>query len=334
MSSQASTLSSEPQESVDLAALGKTYTPPQAADTSPEVADVIARMPWWAARGLIYIIVGFIIVALLWASLSTIDVVTETRGTLVPEGYVKPVQAAGAGVVQNVFVKEGENVERGQPLVQLDATEMRTRLGKLREELETSQAQLRQLMVNRPVTETLEQQNKIASLQSEIASAELSLQHTTINAPVSGVITTLDVRGNGAVLKEGETIANISPTGARLLVEAQVPNKDIAFIEKGLPVKIKFDAFPFQDYGTVNGTVIEVGADAQAASKDVQGENNAASFYKVLIAPERTSIVAKGRTITLKPGLALTAEIVTERKTILDIILEPFRQLKGEGSAK
>jgi multidrug efflux pump subunit AcrA (membrane-fusion protein) len=328
MSTPHPTQTLEENDTVDLAALGKSYTPPQALDTSPEVSDVISRMPWWASRGLLYIIVGFVIVALLWASFSMIDVVTESRGVLVPEGYVKPVQAAGAGVVQNVFVKEGEQVERGQPLIQLDATEMRTRLGKLREELETSRSQLRQLMVNRPVAETLEQQNRIARLQSDITAAELSLQHTTITAPVGGVLTTLEVRNTGAVLQEGQTIATISPAGARLLVEAQVPNKDIAFIERGLPARLKFDAFPFQDYGTVDGTVIEVAPDAQE-SKDAE------SFYKVRIEPSQTNILAKGKTIPLKPGLTLTAEIVTERKSILDLILEPFRKLKGEaGNAK
>ncbi len=328
MAPSQTTPTTDSNPALDLAALGRAYTPPQALDASPEVSDVIGRMPWWAARGLVYIIVSFIIVGFLWAGLSMVDVVTESRGVLVPEGYIKPVQSAGRGVVQNLFIKEGERVERGQALVQLDATEMRTRLSKLREELESSQAQLRQLMVNRPVTETLEQQNKIANLQGEIAAAELTLQHTTITAPVAGVVTTLDVRGAGAVLQEGQTIATISPAGARLLVEAQVPNKDIAFIEKELPAKLKFDAFPFQDYGTVDGTVIEVAPDAQVGKDGV-------SFYKVLIAPERTSMMAKGKAIPLKPGLALTAEIVTERKSVLSLILEPFSKLKGEtGGAK
>src|SRR5438309_3160925 len=138
----------EDQEPIDLAALGKTYTPPQQLDTSPEVSDVIAKLPWWAARSLLYIIVSFIVVALIWAGFSKVDVVAESRGTLVPEGYVKPVQVAGGGIVQNIFVREGETVERGQALIQLDSTEMRTRLAKLREELTTSESQLRQLMVS------------------------------------------------------------------------------------------------------------------------------------------------------------------------------------------
>lgn len=315
------------QETIDLTALGRTYTPPESLDTSPEVADVIARMPWWASRGLVYIIIGFVVLAIFWAALSKIDIVAESRGTLVPEGYVKPVQAAGTGVVQNVFVREGDGVERSQALVQLDATEMRTRLSKLREELTTSQAQLRQFMVNKPVADTLEQQNRIARLQSEIAAAQLALQHTTITAPVAGTLTTLEVRSVGTVLQAGQTIATISQRGARLLVEAHVPNKDIAFIEKGLPAKLKFDAFPFQDYGIVEGTVIEVSPDAQT-------DKDSNSFYKVMIAPRQTEISAKGQNVSLRPGLALSAEIVTERKSILGLILEPFRKLKSETSVK
>lgn len=316
---------SERQESIDLAALGRSYTPPQQLDTSPEVSDVIAKMPWWATRGLLYIIVAFIVVAFLWAGFSIVDVVAESRGVLVPEGYVKPVQAVAGGVVQNVLVREGESVDRGQAIVQLDAREMRGRLGKLREELITSESQLRQSMASRPVSETLELQNRIARLQSEITAAELALQHTTLTAPVGGIVTTLEVRSTGTVLQSGQTIATIAPAGARLVVEAQVPNKDIAFIEKGLPAKLKFDAFPSQDYGAIEGTVIEVSPDAQL-------DKDSRSFYKVTIAPGKTVIVAKDKNIPLRPGLALSVEIITERKSILSLILEPFRKLKGAAS--
>lgn len=318
----AKTPANEQQEDVDLAALGRPYAPPEQADTSPEVSDVIARIPWWAARGLIYIIASFIVVALVWASLSMIDVVAEARGTMLPEGYTKPVQVAGGGIVQNVFVKEGETLERGQALVQLDATEMRTRLDKLREELDTSESQLRQSMVSRPLTETQEQQNRIARLQSAVTTAELALQHTTVTAPVGGLITRLDVRSVGEVLQPGQTIAQIAPAGARLVVEAHLPNKDIAFIEKGLPAKLKFDAFPFQEYGVVEGTVTDISPDAQV-DKDV------GSFYKLTIAPGKTEISAKGKNIALRPGLAVTAEIITERRSILSFLLEPFRKLEA-----
>src|SRR5262249_44679965 len=146
-------------------------------------------------------------------------------------------------------------------------------------------------------------------LQSEVTAAELNLKRTIVTAPTAGIVTTWDVRGVGAVLQPGQQIATIAPAGARLLVEARIPNKDIALIENGLPVKLKFDAFPYQDYGLVQGKIVEVAYDAA-------GGPEAGSFYKVMIAPEQTGIVARGKTIPLRPGLAVTAEVVTERKTI------------------
>ena len=92
--------------------------------------------------------------------------------------------------------------------------------------------------------------------------------------------------------------------------------------EKGLPAKLKFDAFPFQDYGIIEGTVIDVSPDAQ-----VNKESD--SFYKVTIAPSKTEIAANGKNVPLRPGLLVTAEIITERRSILGFLLEPFRKFKN-----
>lgn len=315
---------SERQEQLDLAAIGQTWTPPQTLDATPEVSDILAELPWWVSRGLLYLILGFVVVGLLWAHFSVLDIVIEARGKLIPEGDVRPVQAATAGVVQFVRVREGDAVTRGQTLLQLDTTELRARWSKLSDELATSEEQLRQLRAIRgPATETLDRQNRIAQLKSEIAALEQSINHTTITAPVSGTITRLDVRSPRAVVQSGQAVAAIAPAGARLVVEARVPNKDIAFLEKGMPAKLKFDAFPFQDYGIVAGQVSEVAPDAQV-------DEQLGSFYKVTIVPQDTAILAHGKQIPLRPGLAVSAEIVTERKSVLALLLEPFRKLKGE----
>lgn len=311
-------LAANAQEAVNLAELGRAYAPPAAADSSPEVSEIIATLPWWAARGLIYLIAGFIVAAVAWAALGKVDLVIAARGALIPEGNVKEVQAVGGGAVLNVFVREGDTVARGQALVQLDATEMRTRLDKLREELAISKNQLRQLMVKAPVAETLEQRNRIARLESEMTTAELALRQTTITAPVGGIITRLNVNGAGAVLQSGQAVAAIVPS-VRLVADARVPNKDIARIDRGMAVKLKFDAYPFQDYGTLDGHIVEIAPDAQV-DKDGQ------SFYKAVVALEQAEVVFKGRRAPLRPGLALTAEIVTGQKRILSFIFEPFSE--------
>jgi multidrug efflux pump subunit AcrA (membrane-fusion protein) len=307
--------------SVDLEFTDQTWMP-DSVHTSPEVADVIAKLPWWAVRSLLYVIIAFILVAFTWASIVKVDMVAVANGTVIPQGNIKPIQPASSGVVQNVFVKEGDSVGVGDALIQLDAAEMRTRLFKLRQELEASQSQLRLMMVNRPINETLEQRNRIARLQGEISDVERMFRHTTITSPVKGIITTINVRGPGEVLRQGQTVATIAPSDVPLVVETLLADKDIAFVQKGLAAKLKFEAFPFQDYGVVEGTVIDVSPDA--TNKD--GIN----YYKVTIAPSKTLISTRDKDVVLRPGLSVSAEIITERRTVLSLILEPVRKFKSD----
>lgn len=327
MNAAAKTANHHTDQAVDLGAIGHDWAlSRQSAAVTPEVAEVLTALPWWVSRGLLYLVAICVVTALVWAGLSKVDVTVNARGTLVPDGYVRPAQTVSGGVVSQVLAREGEQVQSGQILLQLDATEMRTRLRKLREEFATSQEQLRRAQaLGGPGPATLEQHNRLARLQSEITAAEIALRSTTITAPVSGVITTLEIRSLGAVVQPGQTIATIAPAGVRLLVEVQVPNKDVARIDKGLPVKLQFDAFPYQDYGALDGTVVEISADAQTGKA---GE----STYKVMVAPQRTEFAAHGKHFPLRPGLTATALIVTERKSVLSLILEPFNMLKSEAS--
>jgi len=295
---------------------------PDSVQTSPEVAEVIAKLPWWAVRSVLYLIIAFMLVAVTWANFAKVDLVAVANGVVTPQGNIRPVQPAGSGVVQSVFVKEGDKVATGDALIQLDAAEMRSRLFKLRQELETTQSQLRLMMVNRPVNDTLEQQNRIARLQTDVSEAERMLRHTTINSPATGIITKINVRGPGEVLQQGQTIATIAPTDVPLVVEGMLADKDIAFVRKGLAAKLKFDAFPFQDYGIVEGIVIDVAPDA--TTKD--GVN----YYKVTIAPSKKVISTDENDVMLRPGLSVSAEIITERRTVLSLILEPVRKFKSE----
>ncbi|HZS09476.1 MAG TPA: HlyD family efflux transporter periplasmic adaptor subunit [Blastocatellia bacterium] len=325
MNAPAKTASGQTDQTVDLGAIGHDWAMArQSTALTPEVAEVLTELPSWVSRGLLYVIAAFVVVALLWAGLSKVDVTINARGTLVPDGYVRLVQAAAAGVVRQVLAREGEQVESGRILLQLDAAEARTRLWKLREELLTSQEQLRRAQaLGGPGPTTLDQQNRLARLQSEITAAEIALGHTTITAPVSGVITTLEVRSSGAVVQPGQTVATIAPAGARLLLETQVLNKDVAMVDKGLPVKLQFDAFPYQDYGVIEGVVVDISPDAQNSKE--QG-----SFYKVMIAPQQNEFIARGRRLPLRPGLTATALVITARKSVLSILLEPFNRLRSE----
>ena len=315
-------LDKDPPELIEIDSMDREWLPDD-VHTAPEVAEVIAKLPWWAVRSLLYVIILFVLVAFAWASIVRIDMVVVANGTVIPQGNIKPIQPASSGIVQNVFVKEGDRVEVGDALIQLDATEMRTRLFKLRQELETNQSQLRLMMVNRPISDTLEQRNRIARLQTEISDGERMLRHTTVTSPAKGVVTTINVRGAGEVLQQGQTVATIAPSDVPLVVETLLADKDIAFVQKGLMTKLKVEAFPFQDYGVVEGTVIDVSPDAVT-------NKNSTTYYRVTIAPSKTQISRYEKDVMLRPGLSVSAEIITERRTVLSLMLEPVRKFKSQ----
>lgn len=310
----------ESAESLDLAAVGRTAGVPIPDDATPEVSDILATVPWWAARGLVYIIIAAVLLGLLWAKLSIVDITVEARGALIPAGYVRPVQSPVGGVVRYVRVREGDRVVRGQPLIQLDSIEQTARVTKLRESLAAAREQVTQLQPgNASFVDTLDKENRIKELEREITAAEVALKYTIITAPETGIVTTLAVRGPGAVLQAGEKALDIAPSGARLVAELRVQNQDIALIERGMAARLKLDAFPYQDYGTVDGTVVDISPDAQ--------DDSHGSHYKVRIALNRTSMTANGKSVPLKPGLSTGAEIVTERKSVMDLFLERFRRM-------
>jgi HlyD family secretion protein len=155
-----------------------------------------------------------------------------------------------------------------------------------------------------------------------LRAAELSQDRTQIRAPVNGVIASLDVPGAGAVVEQGSRIATIVPKDARLVAEVQVPNKDVAFVAPGRRAKVKIDAFPYQDYGTITGRVSNVSPDARA-------DERFGSFYKVTISLDQEAFRVGGQSLSLRSGLTLTAGIVTERKSVLSLLLDPFRKVRG-----
>lgn len=315
----------EPEEAVDLAALGKTWTPEPTHASTPEVTEMLQEMPWWAARGLLFTIAGLVIALGLWSHFSAIDVLVEARGVLVPEGYLRPVQAHAGGVVRLVLVREGETVRAGDPLIQLDDTAARAHAERLRQELELSRERLLQYRAaHASLPEILESEHRIAQLEGELAAAELALRHTCITAPTDGIVASLLVRNPEAVVQPGERVAAIVPEGVPLVAEAQVQNKDVALLEPGLPAKLKLDAFPFQDYGVVPGVVAAVAHDAQTDAA------LGTSFYKVMITPQATTVRAHGKRVPLRPGMAFSVEIATERRTLLSLFTEPLRKLKGD----
>lgn len=138
-----------------------------------------------------------------------------------------------------------------------------------------------------------------------------------IVAPEAGIISEVLVRNSGEAVTRGQTVMSLLPKGASLVAELQIPNKDIGTAQLGLPVNFKFDAFPYTEHGVITGKVVYIAPEAQ------RGEGE---FYRALASLQQTYFRVEGERVDLRPGMTAAAEIVTARKTILELLFKPLTE--------
>lgn len=307
-------------ENVDLDAVSRQNALPSTEVTS-DSADLMASLPWWVSRGLLYVVFGFVFCSVVWASCARVDDVAVARGAMIPEGEVRPMQALEAGTVSSVIAHEGDTVAKGQTLVLLDDTVLKSKEEQARLEYEGAQVNLISLRDSGADTGAINAaEARITELKNNLDTINLAVQRTRLSAPVAGVVTYLAVHGAGPVVQEGDVVANIAPAGARLVAEVRIPNEHIGKVHPGLPAKILIDAFPYQQYGVFDGKVLTVSPDAIAGP-------NGESFYRAVVIPDVTSLRTGA---VLSAGLALEARIVTDKRTMLSLFLDPFKHVRRE----
>ena len=172
--------------------------------------------------------------------------------------------------------------------------------------------------------ETTQIEAKIAETDNLLLSAKTKLKQKFFKAPVDGLVSSLDLQNPGTVIQAGQTIAEIAPKGMPLLLSAILPNREAGFVKEGMPVRIKFDAYPYQDYGVISGKIVSISADAE--TNDQLGE-----IYRVKVELDRDYITENRQKIEFKAGQTATADIVIRRRRIVDVLLEPIRQLQKDG---
>lgn len=144
----------------------------------------------------------------------------------------------------------------------------------------------------------------------------------TIVAPIDGVITTLAIRQTGEFVQTGQKLATIAAEDATMVAEITVANKDIGGLEAGMPVKLKFHAFPYQDYGVSKGEILSVAPDAVIDEELGPVFRVRASFQ---LTPTRRT-----EDLDIRYGFTADAEVVQRTRTLLDIMLDPFSKISEQ----
>jgi len=374
--------------------------------TAPSYSRRLASIP---------LLTGIVLVAvLIWAAFAELDQISRAPGQIIPAGRTQLIQSAEGGVIDRIYVREGDLVKRGQVLVTLDAvklaaavaegeskvaslkgtlaridaelfdrplnfpkevlaypdvvenqrmlyTKRRAALSAEIHTLQQVQALMRQeLNMTEPLlasgdvsrTELLRIQRSLADVDGQIANRRAryvqdlqaeytkvsddlvtaeqalaqrkdSLAYSKITAPTDGIIKNVRLTTVGGVLRPGDEVMQIVPTGEQLIVEARVSPSDIAFVRTGQSAGIKFDAYDSSIYGSANGKVTYVSADTLT---EQTADGRQASYYRAHVSVDLSSMhpSAGKKKVELQPGMTASVEIKTGENTVLRYLTKPI----------
>ena len=356
----------------------------------------------------------------LWAEWAEIDQLTRAMGKVIPVDKVQVIQTADGGVVEEMRVREGDAVRKGQLLVRIDRVKVQAAVGesqakvaafrsimsrieaelydrplnfpaelrsypdfianqtalftKRRQAISSEIAALeavkrlmqQELELNIPLVssgdvaraEIIRMQRGIADVQGQIVNKRSKYQQdlqaefakveeelvsaqqilaqrmdalaaTELRSPANGIVKNVRFTTVGAVLRPGDEVMQIVPTGEKLIVEAQVSPRDIAFIKVGQKASVKFDTFDSAIYGSGVGVVSYVSPDTLVEQRP---DGESATYYRINLDVDISEMRPKrdNEQIIIQPGMTLTAEIKTGENTVLRYLTKPILKTMSE----
>lgn len=170
--------------------------------------------------------------------------------------------------------------------------------------------------------------NELARTLDESASSALALKdrldRTSVRSPVDGIVNRLMVRTVGGVVQPGMDIVEIVPKSGSLVIEAKIKPSDIAFLRPGQKAKIKFTAYDYTVYGSLDAELEHVGADSIT---DDKGN----SYFTVRLKTDKGYLGTEKAPLPIMPGMVTSVDILTGKKTVLSYLLKPV--LKARSTA-
>lgn len=176
-------------------------------------------------------------------------------------------------------------------------------------------------------------QNQIIRDQKELEQVKRELERTIIRASSDGVIFKLNLQNENQFVRAGDSIAQIAPIHAPLIVKASVANQDIEQVAVGQSVQMRITACPYTDYGTLEGTVKAIAPDtgkgdasssSSASSSSQTNDTNNRSF-EVTIKPIESSFGTAQRQCQIQAGMEASTSIIAQEETVLQFFLRKAR---------
>jgi hemolysin D len=188
-------------------------------------------------------------------------------------------------------------------------------------------------------------EKKAAEFSQDLIKAEQKTDERILRSPIDGTVQQLVLYTVGGVVTPAQQLMSIVPTDSRLEVEAMVSNRDIGFVSPGQQTEVKIDTFNFTRYGLLQGKVVSVSQDAIVRDKPSQKAGNPKPggalsdssepegqelSYSAWISLDETRMQIEDKMVNLAPGMAVTVEIKTGQRRIIEYLMSPLLRYRQE----
>lgn len=226
------------------------------------------------------------------------------------------------------FVSKHGYMERQQDRIEQEG-ELEAQRSRLKEieaalrEARTQQAEFTAETRRTNLDSVNEGMQKAVSLEQEHIKAESKGKQTQLVAPVDGTVQQLAIHTIGGVVTPAQPLMVIVPKDNALEVEANIENKDIGFVRLGQDAEIKIETFQYTKYGTIPAKVVSV-------SHDAINDEKKGLIYSARVRMDRSTMNVDGTEVNLSPGMAVSAEVKTGKRRVIEYFLAPLLQYGHE----
>ena len=251
---------------------------------------------------LFYFIIGFTSIAIIWGLLAKIDTVVRANGSVIPASKVQVAQAVFGGVIEEISVKRGDVVKKGDILFIIDAKNSEAEYISNEQSYESTILEVetrkeRVLLIEELVNEGAESKMRLLDEKLNLVDAQRRLSQLS---------------SKREALKD-----------EKLIIELMVQTKDISFVRNGQTARVNFSAYDPAVYGSYEGEVINVAATSTTPPPE---SNDQAPYYKALV--EITDEKMIEDELSIQSGMTVDVSIIGQKRTVIGYIFNPVTKLK------
>ena len=286
-------------------------------------------------RSLIWAIIGSFSFGFIYACIARMDEVVIAKGELQALGAERPIRAPISGIVSEIYIKEGDSVDKNSKLLKFDNNVLlakkeglKAKLEELKSSINSETEILEEISILAKAggiqkLQYLQQKNKVIELgftkkqiEAEIKEINFDKKKTLLVSPVKGKVFNLISVSEGFAANQGETLLKIVPSGD---TEAKIflKNSDIGFVKTNMKAKIRVDAYPFTEFGSINGVLKSIGDEVIRSNQETMN-----SLFPAYVSLEKQYLEKNGEKLFVRSGQSVSVNLIVRNRRIISLLTD------------